>query len=64
MNFAAHGLQRTWPQGTVKTALMVLLRPLLQAGQTSVAGPAVEVDLVSEEEVLKLIGTRDFRDKG
>ena len=42
---------------------MVLLRPLLQAGQMSEGVSEVEVKLVSEE-VLKVIGTRDLRDKG
>ncbi len=42
----------------VRTALIVLLRALLQAGQMR------EGDSEAEGEVLKVIGTRDLRDKG
>ncbi len=48
----------------VRTALMVLLRPLLQAGQVGNADSGAEVEGESEEEVLKVMGTRDLRDNG
>ena len=42
---------------------MVLLRPLLQAGQMT--GKDSERDVVRlEEDVLKVIGIRDLRDRG
>ena len=60
MNFAAHGLHKTWPQGTVRTALTVLVRVLLQAGHIRFGGSVVALVL---GEVLKLIPTRDLRDR-
>ena len=48
----------------VRTALIVLLRPLLQAGQMRDGDSEADVGLESEEDVLKVIGTRDLRDKG
>ena len=43
---------------------MVLLRPLLQAGQMSVADSKAEANVELEEDVLKVIGTKDLSDKG
>lgn len=60
MNFPAQGLQRTWPQGMVSIALRVFESPFLHAGQTSVDGSEEEV----ASEVVNLIETRDFRDRG
>ena len=43
---------------------MVLLRLLLHAGQIRGAGSEALVGFESEEEVLKVIGTTNLRDRG
>ena len=43
---------------------MVLLRPLLQAGQITGEASGVEAVVAVEEDVLKVIGIRDLRDRG
>ena len=60
MNFAAHGLHKTCPQGTVRIALTVLVRFLSQAGHIRLGGSVVALAF---GEVLKLTPTKDLRDR-
>lgn len=57
----AHGLQSTWPQGTVSTALMVFVRFLSHAGHIRFGGSEEDLELGT---FLKLIVTRDLREIG
>lgn len=62
MNFPAQGLQSTCPQGTVITALIVLLSTLSQAGHISV-GPSVDV-VFESLAVVKFTVIRVLRESG
>lgn len=67
MNFPTHDLHITWPQGMVSMDFKPLLSPFLQAGQISAeALVAFEVaeEAEAEVEVLKVTGTRVFRESG
>ena len=50
MNFPAHGLHSTCPQGTASSAFRLLLRVLVQAGQ--VGGGALELSAVGGDGVV------------
>ena len=60
MNFVAQGLHKTWPHGIVKTALIVLVRFLSQAGQILVGG---SVRVFVFETVLKLMAINDLSER-
>ena len=60
MNFAAHGLHKTWPQGIVSTALIVFERFFSQAGHMALLGSEDDLGLGA---VLKFIDIRDLRER-